>query len=175
MSLPNRISKRLLVGIGLSLMAVSLTACFKPMLAERGGLQTTGVTGNQGDIYIEEIRTRVGQKVRNQLIYHFSGVNQSEAAPYRLSISIDDSLEGGLVQPSTSTLAETVRLNAQYTLVDTSTGNVVHGGSSFARATYDKGAALYANERARRDAEDRAAIELAEDIRVRIAAYFASR
>jgi len=175
MSLHNRSTRRLTPIAAIALIAISLTACFKPMLAEQGTFANGAANHAQPAIYVEELRTRIGQKLRNQLIYDFSGVNQSDAAPYHLSISLNRSLAGGLVQSTTEALAETVTLNAEYTLTDSATGTVVHGGSSFSRATYDKGAALFANQRALRDAEDRAAIELAQDIRTRIAAYFASK
>ncbi len=156
------------------LIAVLLAACFKPMLAEQPG--TGGVTSSLADIYIEALPDRIGQRVRNHLIGYFSGASQNSAARYRLSISLSKSVTSGLVRPNKNSLAETVELTARFTLIEVASEKVVHGGESFARATYDKDrvGALFANERALLDAENRAADELAEDMRARIGAYFAA-
>ena len=159
--------------IGLGLIAFSLTACFKPMLAEQPG--TSPITTTLGSIYIDVAGDRIGQRLRNQLISFFSSPSDVGVADYRLSFSVNKSRTGGLVQLNADVLARTVTLNARFTLIENATGESVHSGATFGRATFEKSNALFANERAELDAENRAADTVAEAIRAQVAGYFASQ
>ena len=159
--------------IALAVMTLSLTACFRPMLAEQPG--TTSVTTSLSDIYIDTISGRIGQKLRNQLIYFFSSPNDANTTAYRLSLSASKSITSGLVQLNADVLARTVVINARFTLIENATGEAVHSGATFGRATFEKSNALYANERAELDAENRATDTVAEAIRTQVAAYFATQ
>ncbi|MBZ0216177.1 MAG: hypothetical protein K8F25_06475 [Fimbriimonadaceae bacterium] len=159
--------------LGVALIAMSLSACFKPMLAEQPG--TTSVTSSLGTIYIEVASDRIGQRLRNHLINFFSSPNDGGAADYRMTFTVSKSVSDALVQLNTDVLARTVNLNARFTLVENASGDAVHSGTTFARATYEKTAALFANERAELDAENRATDTVAEAIRAQVAAYFAAQ
>ena len=65
-------------------------------------------------------------------------------------------------------------LNATYTLTDLATGKAVVSASTFARVSYDIPGQeqRFAGVRGLRDAEDRAAKDIAENIRSRLASYF---
>lgn len=159
--------------LALAVMALSLAACFRPMLAEQPG--TPSVTTSLSDIYIDTAGDRIGQKLRNQLIYFFSSSDEASAAAYRLSFSVVKSITSGLVQLNANALAETVTLNARFTLIENASGEAVHSGATFGRATFEKTTALFANERAELDAENRATDTVAEAIRANVAAYFAKQ
>ena len=180
MLLRREITSRCFQFLAMGLLTISLAGCFKPMLAEQPS--GSSVTASLANVYVETVIGRVGQRLRNKLIYFFSGAAQSEASAYRLSISLTETVSSGLVQPDTNALAKTVKLKARFTLTDTATGKPIHGGESFARATFDRKVStaggtsiLFANERAELDAQNRAADTLAEDIRARIAGYFAAK
>jgi LPS-assembly lipoprotein len=159
--------------LGLLLIAVSLTACFKPMLAEQTG--TSAVPTALGKIFIEINGNRIDQRLRNRLMFLFSSPDHIDAADYKLTYSVTTSISSGLVQLNTEALAQTVTLNVRFTLIETSSGEPVHSGSTFARGTFEKTSALFANERAELDAENRATDSVAESIRVQVASYFAAR
>ena len=65
-------------------------------------------------------------------------------------------------------------MNATYVLSDRATDKTLTTGRSFASASYDFSTQRFANLRAKRDAEERVAKTVADDIQSRIAAYFAT-
>jgi LPS-assembly lipoprotein len=69
---------------------------------------------------------------------------------------------------------ENYGINTSYSLTEVATGKVVVTGSTFSRVTYDIPAQeqRFARLRGLRDAEDRAAKVIAENIRSRLASYF---
>lgn len=165
---------RVLSLAGVILAAAALGACsVRPMLATTSndfgaheGVQLTSVN-------VAPVDTRYAQQVRNHLIFLLHGGSaQPASAAYRLDLAITRSVlstvqiqTGGSQEPT----AGTVQMNGSYTLVDTSTGNVVARGSQEATASFDRPLQEYAVLRAERDAEDRAARELAEFIRLSLA------
>lgn len=171
MSLHNRVSRRSFTALICLSASLVLTGCFRPMLAERSN--GSSVSSDLSQIYIEVMNTRVGQVIRNDLIFDFGG-NSASGSAFQLSISIDVTKTSALVQPNTRARGKTISITAVYTLTDTISGEVVHGGTAFSRASYDSSAALFANERAELDAENRAAGVLANDISIRISAWFAA-
>jgi LPS-assembly lipoprotein len=69
---------------------------------------------------------------------------------------------------------ENYGLNATYTLTEIATGKIVVTGTTFSRVSYDIPGSIqrFARSRAFRDAEDRAANEIAENIQTRLASFF---
>ncbi|MDU6238123.1 MAG: hypothetical protein E6614_03955, partial [Bradyrhizobium sp.] len=69
---------------------------------------------------------------------------------------------------------ENVGIDAQYNLVELATNKSVMTGTTFARTSYDIPGSYqrFSRQRAFRDAEDRAAEQIAENIKTRLAAYF---
>ena len=70
--------------------------------------------------------------------------------------------------------SENYGIDAQYNLIDLATEKSVMSGSTFSRVSYDVPGQLqrFARARAYRDAEDRAAQEIAENIQTRLASFF---
>ncbi|WP_088348421.1 MULTISPECIES: LPS assembly lipoprotein LptE [Rhodomicrobium] len=124
---------------------------------------------------ITTIPGRVGQRVRNELI--FKTTNGGEAADkskYRLDISVKESLINTLVSDTGDPKSQVFQLYSQFRLIRLSDNEVVLEGHSNSRAAYDKVDSVFADIRARRDAEDRTARTIAEAIRTRLAAYFST-
>jgi LPS-assembly lipoprotein len=67
-------------------------------------------------------------------------------------------------------------INASYTLTEIATGKKVMTGDTFARVSYDNPgqAQRFANARGQRDAETRAAKVISDNIKSRLASYFAA-
>src|SRR6201999_1202459 len=70
--------------------------------------------------------------------------------------------------------SETYGIDAQYNLVELATNKSVMTGTTFSHLSYDIPGSYqrFARARAVRDAEDRAAEEIAEHIKTRLASYF---
>ena len=172
MLLPNLLPRRVLKVLAGILISFALTGCFRPMLADRS--DGSSVTADLSQIYVAAINGRIGQQIRNDLIYAFGTTSGGAGALYQLSISLTVSETGTLIQPNTRARGKTSVIKAIYTLTDSETGEVVHGGTAFSRASYDASTALFANERAEIDAENRAAGVIASDIETRVSAWIAA-
>jgi LPS-assembly lipoprotein len=70
--------------------------------------------------------------------------------------------------------SENLGIDAQYNLIDVATGKSVMTGSTFSRVSYDMPGSYqrFSRTRAVRDAEDRAANEIADNITTRLASFF---
>jgi len=65
------------------------------------------------------------------------------------------------------------QLEASFKLVD-SAGNLIHQGSAVSRAPYSRYQEVFANVRARYNAENRAARTVSESIKTQVAAFLAT-
>ena len=173
---------RWLVAAGLALAVVALPACTaRPLYSTDTVSSTTGATTSAelAEIAIKPVQTRYAQEVRNHLIFLFGkGAGQSTTGRYSLELGITELAESAVVvqvADENEPTAGTMTLISNYVLTDTQTGDVVSSGKRQISASYDRPRQEFAALRARRDAEDRAARELAEVLNLTIASAFASR
>ncbi len=78
-----------------------------------------------------------------------------------------------LVRKDGNADAQVYSLEAPFTLVRIADNSVVLNGTSFARAGFERFESIFANVRAREDAENRAARTLGDDLKSRLVAYLA--
>ncbi|MFZ1814876.1 MAG: LPS assembly lipoprotein LptE [Rhizobiaceae bacterium] len=161
---------RLLVA-GSVLATLLVSACvYQPLYGSAG---PSGVNAGMAldQVSVSEVDTRVGQQVRNHLLFLFHGGRGSAAPAYDLRIRAADSNRlVAATQTFRGNTAGTVGVTVSYDLIETSTNRRIDGGSRVANASYDRTGQNFANERAVRDAENRAAREVAEQIRNAVAA-----
>jgi LPS-assembly lipoprotein len=118
---------------------------------------------------------RVGQRIRNELIFQTTqGGEAAEKAKYRLDIAVRESILNTAVEQTGDPSGQVYQLYTLFKLVRLADGQVVLEGHSNARAAFDKADSVFADVRAKRDAEDRSARTISEAIRLRLAAYFSS-
>jgi LPS-assembly lipoprotein len=118
---------------------------------------------------------RVGQRIRNELIFQTTGGGEaSEQRKYRLEIAVRESILNTAVEKTGDPSGQVYQLYSQFKLVRIEDGKVVLEGHSNARAAFDKADSVFADVRAKRDAEDRSARTISEAIRLRLAAYFSA-
>ena len=91
-------------------------------------------------------------------------------ALYRLDIALRESAQSTLVEIDGDAKGLVFALNADFKLTRRSDNAVIMTGRAQSRAAYQKVESIFANIRARRDAEDRAAKMIADSIRTRVAA-----
>jgi LPS-assembly lipoprotein len=125
-------------------------------------------------VEISTIPGRVGQRVRNELIFKTTGGGEADIPKYRLDIAIRESVLNTLVEATGDPTGQIYQIYTQFKLVRLTDNQVVLQGNNNARAAYDKADSVFADIRAKRDAEDRAARTIAEAIRTRVAAYFSA-
>lgn len=160
--------------VTLVFLATFISACqFQPLhgdnsISSSNGTSLSGVT-------VSEVNSRVGQQVRNHLLFILNGgfppVQKTHEARLRITYSNRQLASIEDVRDSTS---GTINVNVYYDLIDLSTGKIINSGTRQAEAAYDRTGQVFANTRAERDAENRAAKEAAEAIRLAIATNLAS-
>lgn len=122
-------------------------------------------------VWIPEVDTRVGQQVRNHLIFLLEGGRGTSQPVYEARIRVrDTNKEFAPTRTVRDNTAGSVTVRVSYDLIEKSTNSLIGGGTRLATAAYDRTSQNFANTRAVRDAENRAAREVAELLRLAIAA-----
>ena len=157
---------------GALIAAMVLTGCtdgsgFRPLYGPTAS--GVGVQESMAAIDIATIPSRVGQRVRNELIFQSTGGGEPAPKAYRLDIGISESLGSSFVKSTGEALSQVYNLEAVFVLVRLSDKKVLLRGNSFARAEFERFQQIYSNVRAKDDAENRAAKQIAQDIKTRIA------
>ncbi|MEM9732450.1 MAG: LPS assembly lipoprotein LptE [Pseudomonadota bacterium] len=123
---------------------------------------------------VSPVSTRVAQQVRNALLFAMNGGTQKPGGRYRVDLSVVSTVSNLSVQ--VSSLAPTsaqVKVAARYNVVEIATAKSVASGQHTAIAGFDKTPQSFANERAERDAQNRAAREAAQRIHLSVASAVA--
>jgi len=144
---------------------------FRPLYAS-SALVGSDVNEKLARLEVAPIPGRVGQRLRNELIYQASGGGNMAIDPaYRLEIVMTESITATLVQIDGNSSGSVYNLNATFRLVRIADRSVALNGASYGRATFQRFDSVFSNVRARREAEDRAAKTVAEDLKSRLAAF----
>jgi LPS-assembly lipoprotein len=163
------------VALVCAVVPMLVTGCgdsgFRPLYAS-SALVGTDVNEKLAKMEVAPIPGRVGQRLRNELIYQATGGGNVAVDPaYRLEIVVTESISATLVQIDGNSSGSVYNLNASFKLVRLDDRSVAVQGQSFGRASFQRFDAVFANVRARREAEDRAANTIAEDLKTRLAAF----
>jgi LPS-assembly lipoprotein len=149
--------------------AISLAGCgIQPLYGTTAG--GSRLAAAMAGVDVTPIPGRVGQRVRNELIFENTGGSGQTGTTYKLDIVIKESLTNELVQISGDAKSQVYQLDATFKLISND-GRVVLEGKATSRAPYERFETIFSNVRARYDAENRAARTVAESLKVRIAAY----
>ncbi|MEO1794242.1 MAG: hypothetical protein AAFU50_06525 [Pseudomonadota bacterium] len=166
--------------VGLAAIAAAtfaITGCtsgFQPMHASFG--PGPALSDKMKSVRVTAIPGRVGQRIRNELLFQTTGDGHTTAASkYRLDVAISERVTSSIVDRQGDSLNRTYALDATFRLVDLETNQVALTGSSFGRANFQRTSSVYANVRAQRDAQNRAAGTVATDLKTRLEAYLATR
>ena len=139
--------------------------------------QPSPVQAQLHQVSVEVAKSRLSQVIRNELIFQlYGGEGSADPKPrYALSVRVNDSnVPVGIEKYVDLPSAYLEQLNATFTLVETATDKTVLTGTSFANAAYDFSNQRFANIRAQRDAQNRAGVVIANDIHIKLAAFFAN-
>lgn len=168
-----------LVMCGLLAAVTAVSACtVKPLYATSDADFSGGTAAALASVAVSEQNTRYGLEVRNHLMFLLHGGATPPATPrYKLDLSVTSVTasaatiqRAGVDEPT----AGTVRMKGSYTLTDAATGAVLGQGTREVSSAFDRPRQEYAVLRAERDAQNRAARELAEVIRLSVAQNLAA-
>ncbi len=122
---------------------------------------------------IQPISGRTGQQLHNLLRDRLNPRGQSTTPAYLLDINVSKSItELGVRKDETATRAN-LTMTATFTLRSAETNKALLSSKAIAVSSYNILDALYATTVAENDAVKRSLRELADEIRLRLAVYFA--
>jgi LPS-assembly lipoprotein len=173
MSLPDPTRRRLLA-LGAFGIALPLGGCFRPLYGESkigGG----SVQDALSEIVIEPLSDRIGHYLVQELGFELNGSGVDKKPRYVLAVGLSERVQSTIVNSVTgNATAAAVIVTANFTLKEIVSDKKILSGSAYASASYDRFQQRFANLRAARDAEIRIARNLADQLRTRIAAHFAT-
>jgi LPS-assembly lipoprotein len=169
--------------LGFALALALLTAgCFQPLYGDRTVVGGAGIGDKLSGVQVEPIDTlngsrlaRVGSELRNELIYELTGGGGAPAPTHRLIIKLSSRQLQVIVDINTARPdIQNYGIDATYKLIELGTGKTVIEGQTFSRVSYNIPGQQqrFAGARGLRDAENRAAKVIAQNIRSRLASYF---
>jgi LPS-assembly lipoprotein len=169
--------------LGLAVVAAPLLAgCFQPLYGDRSATSASGMNEKLGTVEVAPIdapsgrpEARIGVELRNALLFDLSGGTGISNPAYRLKINLTTTRQQVIIDIYTTRPdIENYGIDANYSLIEVASGKVVLTGQTFARVSFDIPGQQqrFARARGLRDAENRAAKVIADQIRSRLASYF---
>jgi LPS-assembly lipoprotein len=170
-------------------LSVALAGCFQPLYGEHSPLTGTNAAGGNAAGALSAVNvkqivapngtplSRIAVEVRNDLLFNLTGGGAATPPTHELEIRLSASSLSTIVDINTARPdAQQYALDATYILRELGTRRAVATGQTFARVSYDTPGQQqrFVGARALRDAENRAAQVIADQIRNRLASYFVS-
>lgn len=153
----------------LAVAASLVGACgFQPLY---GGGGQSEVAAELSSIRVNSIPDRLGQQVRNQLLDRLNPQGESADVRYVLKVTLTDNIQELAVRKSEIATRANFELKATYSLVDTTTNKQVFSDNVFSISSYNILSADFATLASERDAQERAAERVAENITIRLALF----
>lgn len=168
--------RRVLLAAVLSIAALA-GGCFQPLYSDyttstMGGSVKTALRG----IEIPEIKGLIGHHFRNELVFELDGSGDSDAPrTSKLEAAITESVEVVTVDYANGRADSAVLVaTATWKLTRNGTAEILASGTNSVRVPYERSSQRFATVRAARDAQVRAAKNLATIVRGQIAADLTS-
>lgn len=167
---------RIVAALGLSL---ALAGCFRPLYgptASGAPLQEVLGSIEVASAGVPQGQERLAHYLRSELIFDLDGSGQTREKLYRLTLDAAESVQTTTVDTLTGR-ADAAILNAtvKYALLSKDGTRILTSGTARGTATYYRDQQRFASVRAARDAEIRVAKLISEDLKQRLAAYFATK
>lgn len=155
----------------LVLCALVLTGCgsYRPLYGTTSS--GTSVAATLSEVSIPQQRTRAGQLVRNEVL---TSSDSSIDSRFELRLAPSETVFSVSDLAGTNTKRKRYALSVAYELVDLKSGTLITKGSSFSNVSYDIVREPIADLQAVNNAQSRAAQEVGQDLRLRLAAYISS-
>jgi LPS-assembly lipoprotein len=165
--------RRVWLAACLAASLVALGACGDGGIRPLYGPSASGAYAGERmkEVDFAPIPGRVGQRIRNDLIFDSTGGGLASAPQYRFEVVLQENVTSTLVNTQGQVAGAVYAAQASFRLIDAKEKKVVFQGTSHARAPFERFDAIYANVRGRQDAENRVARTIADDLKMRLAAY----
>lgn len=150
---------------------LGLTGCFQPMYGEA---QNPGLVEKLREVSVAPIPNRIGHYVYDDLITNLNGSGETPSTKYKLVVTVGNATYLPTVESQINTASSaTLMATADFKLIQDDGEKVIYQGKASAAAPYDRSLQSFADLRAGRDAEIRAARSLAQEIELRVGAELA--
>lgn len=161
------------IGLPLLLLgAVLLQGCgYQPLYATRD--DGSSVSEDLASVSVEMQSTRVGQLVRNEIVRSIRPAGG--AAPDRYVLKLAATGDSQTLVDTSDTVHRRLAYNltTDFQLIDISSQKPIFSGRAFSRVPYDRLNASFTNVQARVNAEEQAAQQVGQEVRLRVAAFLA--
>lgn len=162
----------------LLLAAVGLAGCLRPLYGPTASgqpLQAVLASIDVLPVAVAPGQERLANAVRSELVFDLDGSGRPSPKRFRLSLDAAEAVQVTTVDVTTGQ-ADAAILNAtvKYNLTSLDGGPAITSGTARGTATYYRDQQRFASVRAARDAEIRVAKLMSDDIKQRLAAYFAT-
>ncbi|MBK8456390.1 MAG: hypothetical protein IPL47_04125 [Phyllobacteriaceae bacterium] len=160
--------------LALTAMALLAGCQVRPLYSGTDEAVKAGAPARIASVAVKTVSTREAQQVRNHLIFLLNGgAGEPADARWSVSLGVAASTTGALATQVATTddyvpTASTVTMTSLYTIVDATSGETAASGKRQVTSSFDRPRQEFAAARAERDAQDRAARELAEQLRLAI-------
>jgi len=168
--------------LAVSALAGLTAGCFQPLYGDRAIVGGAGLNDKLAGVEVAPVDApngsrlaRVGVAMRDQLMYQLTGGGAAAAPTHKLVVNLSSTQLQVIVDIKTARPdIQNYGINASYTLTDLRTGKPVITGQTFSRVSYNIPGQQqrFAGVRGLRDAEDRAAKVIADNIHSRLASFF---
>lgn len=160
----------LVILAALALGACSVQTLYGPSnFAEGSAVQSTLTR-----ISVGPVTDRVAQQVRNRVIFQMTGGRQISDPLYNMTLTVTSRQVGLGITVTEASPVYSVIVQATFTVKRIGTEEILITGTAGANASYNYVNQIYANTRAKLDAENRAAEQVGNQIATRVAAAIAA-
>lgn len=164
------------------LSALSVSACtVEPLNASRSDSQVASDAIDNPTrailqrTEVDAVRTRAAQQVRNQLLFAMNGGTLQPDGRYRVKLSVENTVGRIAIESSSlSPTASQVIMKTNYALIDKIQNKTVAQGIRQVVTPFNNSPQSFATQRAEREAVNRAAAQMAQQLRLAIAQNLAS-
>jgi LPS-assembly lipoprotein len=155
--------------------------CFQPLYGQFSTNGTPLMREQLSAVNVEQIsapkgtdESRLAVEIRNALLFNLTGGGAEAPPTHRLKISISTQTAVIVDIQTSRPDVQITGINATFTLTEIATNKIVVTGQTFSRVSYDAPGQQqrFARLRGLRDAEDRSAKVVADNITSRLASYF---
>lgn len=163
-------------------MAVALTlalgGCLRPLYGPTASgvpVQASLAAIDIAPVNVSQGQERLAHNVRSELFFDLDGSGKPSPKRYRLTLDAAESVQVTSTDTTSGRAnAAVLNVSVRYTLTSLDNSRTVTTGVARTTATYFRDPQRFASVRAARDAEIRASKVLADDIKQRLAALFAT-
>ena len=166
------------------MFVVLIAGCgFEPLYTQRkssnrwyfSGDFDASISAEMAQIKVEPIAERFGQMIRNNLLDSLSPLGAPSEPRYRLRVEVKERrVEQQALREDITATRERIRFLVNYSMEDNNYEELV-SGDSIAFVSYDILANPYSTTTAKKKAEVEAAKIIADDISLRVGAFFHSK